>query len=107
MNEYQSKLFTDLKNLVNSHDKKNRIFFFKDHQFKDKTYRIFNYQLANYAQFCLPNALECRGHMFEIDGNEEPVRLASLPVPKFFNIGENVRKITKWQILEGFKAQCS
>lgn len=89
MNAYQTKLFTDLQKLTDNHDRKKRIFFHKDHTFKDKTYRIFNYQLANYSQFCLPNALECRGHMFEIDENEKPVRLASLPVPKFFNIGEN------------------
>merc|ERR1712025_613624 len=54
-----------------------------------KTYRIFNYQLASYAQFCMPNGLECRGHMFEIDENQKPIRLAALPMPKFFNIGEN------------------
>merc|ERR1711879_329232 len=89
MNEYQTQLFNDLQKLCDSHDRKKRIFFYKDHTFKNKTFRIFNYQLANYAQFCLPNALECRGHMFEIDKNEKPIRLASLPVPKFFNIGEN------------------
>merc|ERR1712226_615729 len=88
-NEYQQTLYSDLMALCNGFDRKRRIFFYKDHAHQGSIYRIFSYQLASYAQFKLPNALECRGHMFEINSSGRAVRLASLPVEKFFNISEN------------------
>jgi len=62
-------------------------FYFTDHVLDTTTYRIFLYRLASYTDFCLPGALECRGTMFEMDG-EDPVRLAARPMQKFFNINE-------------------
>jgi len=84
MNKYQSKLYCDLISLCDT----NEAFFYKDHIKNNRIYRIFNYRLANYSDFCLPNALECRGHMFEVI-DDIPVCLVSLPVEKFFNRFEN------------------
>lgn len=90
MNEYQTKLWNDLMALTES----NEAFYYTDskEQFGSAWYRIFNYRLASYSDFCLPNALECRGHMFEItqQGKDaSPLRLAALPPEKFFNLHEN------------------
>ena len=55
-------------------------------------YRIFNYRLASYTDFLAPSAMEARGIMFEIEDtgyDAIPVRLASLPMEKFFNLNEN------------------
>jgi len=84
MNDFQSKLYRDLIKLCDT----NEAFFHKDHIKDNRTYRIFNYRLASYGDFCSPNALECRGHMFEVI-DDIPVRLASLPMEKFFNLYEN------------------
>jgi len=63
-------------------------FYFQD-QIKDGiTYRIFLYRLASYTDFTLPDALESRGIMFEMN-REIPVRLACRPPEKFFNLNEN------------------
>lgn len=85
MNTYQINLFNDLNRLAAS----NEAFFFNDWEMDGKIYRNFNYRLASYSDFCEPSAIECRGIMFEIDENEQPVRLASLPFEKFFNHLEN------------------
>jgi len=88
MNEYQQKLWDELNDLVNCSES----FYFKDFELDGCHYRIFNYRLCSYTEFLAPSALECRGHMFEIedDGYDAvPVRLASLPPEKFFNKGEN------------------
>jgi T4 RnlA family RNA ligase len=57
------------------------------------TFRIFSYRLASYTDFLEPNALECRGSMFEVDpqGNDKGsfIRLVSRPPMKFFNAYEN------------------
>lgn len=84
MNQEQITLYTDLMTL----DAETEAFFFNDHVLDDTTYRIFNYRIASYTDFCRPNALECRGIMFEMDG-ENAVRLACRPQVKFFNLGEN------------------
>lgn len=81
-----NKLYDDLIALCAS----NEGFYFADHFIEgdDAPYRIFNYRLATYSDFLLPGALECRGHTFRIS----PLRgaeLVSLPMEKFFNIGEN------------------
>lgn len=49
--------------------------------------RIFTYDIAGYSDWMLPDALMCRGIMFEMD-NEKPVRIMSLPMDKFFNYSE-------------------
>lgn len=66
--------------------------FSESFQMKDQildgiTYRIFSYHIASYTDFTHPNALEARGIMFRMDG-DEPV-LVCLPPKKFFNLYEN------------------
>lgn len=85
MNTYQRQLFDDLTHLT----KTNEAFYHVDHVKDGRTFRVFSYRLASYSNFLLPNALECRGHMFEIDGDGNAWRLASLALPKFFNHEEN------------------
>lgn len=88
MNNYQTTLWNDLMNLCDSSE----AFYYNDHLLDSTWYRIFNYRLASYEDFLASNALECRGHMFEIseEGKQaSPVRLASLPQEKFFNVNEN------------------
>lgn len=75
-------LFNDLMTLCAS----NEAFYFVDHVFMGDTYRVFTYRLASYSDFLLPGALECRGHTFRLGETPE---LVSLPMEKFFNIGEN------------------
>ena len=85
MNEYQTNLYNGLMDLVAGSE----AFYFGDVEHADGTvYRIFNYRMANYTEFLRPYALECRGTMFEVDG-ENAVRLAALAFPKFFNMYEN------------------
>lgn len=68
----------------------NEAFFFKDFPvYTGGHYRIFNYRLATYTDFMLPGALECRGIMFELDKDGNALRVASRPMEKFFNDGEN------------------
>jgi T4 RnlA family RNA ligase len=87
MNQYQKTLYDELMHLVEN----NEAFFYSDFQLDDEWYRIFNYRLASYTDFLQPSALECRGTMFEIIHPDRPVpiRLASLPFEKFFNLYEN------------------
>lgn len=72
----------------------NEAFFFKDFELDGSVYRIFNYRLASYTDFLQPSALECRGVMFQVSAGKNdtpvvPIRLASLPMEKFFNLYEN------------------
>lgn len=85
MKQFQIELYNDLMNLCQSTE----AFYYVDKPLDECIYRIFSYRLARYSEFCLPNALECRGHMFEIDLNQNPIRLASFPPKKFFNLNEN------------------
>ena len=63
-------------------------FYHKDFQLDAITYRIFNYRLANYTEFLLPGAVECRGIMFEVN-DDNLIKLSSLPMAKFWNLNEN------------------
>lgn len=83
MNAYQTQLYVDLMALT-----KDDAFYFQDFDLEGVNYRIFNYRLASYTEFQKPGAMECRGVMFVVS-DETPVRLASLPMPKFFNLHEN------------------
>lgn len=74
-------LYSDLMALTD-----NEAFYFKDIVKDDRTYRIFNYRLASYTAFLAPNALECRGIMYDI--TNKPI-LVSRPMEKFFNLYEN------------------
>ena len=95
MNEYQLKLYNDLIVLSDTDE----AFFYKDFYVDETVYRVFNYRLASYTDFLKPSALQCRGIMFEVDPqfitvvagnpNARVVRLASLPMEKFFNLYEN------------------
>ena len=84
LNDYHKQLYFELFHLTNT----NEAFYFIDSIKDSITYRVFTYRLAPYSDFLLPSALECRGVMFEIY-NDLPVRLASLPMSKFFNWKEN------------------
>jgi RNA ligase len=67
-------------------------FYFVDQELNGEFYRIFNYRLASYTDFCQPGALECRGLMFQIEGegyDAIPLRMAAMPMEKFFNLYEN------------------
>jgi len=83
LNNIQSKLYEDLMILCNTTE----VFYYQDVELEDSIYRIFNYRLASYTDFLHSNALECRGHMFEI--KDTKIRLASWCQHKFFNIYEN------------------
>lgn len=65
------------------------VFFAADQMFKGVKYRIFSYRLGAYTPFMQPDALEGRGIMFELDANDQPIRLAARPMHKFFNLNEN------------------
>lgn len=64
-------------------------FYTADQTWKGVKYRIFSYRLGGYMEFMKPDALEGRGIMFELDSNDQPVRLACRPMHKFFNLNEN------------------
>lgn len=85
MNDYAKSLYQNLMNLCDSND----AFYFADQQLNGQSYRIFNYRLATYTHFLEPDALECRGIMFEIDEDGNAKRIAAHPQIKFFNLGEN------------------
>ena len=64
-------------------------FYYVDQYMGASTFRIFSYRLASYTDFLKPYALMCRGHMFEIDVDSNPLRMASFTMDKFFNNIEN------------------
>lgn len=80
------ELFNNLMELCK--DSQRKFFYLDDVSASGRTYRIFSYNYASYSDWLLPDALECRGIMFEMDG-EKPVRIASRPMEKFFNLNEN------------------
>src|SRR5579875_3617826 len=80
---YAKQNFQDLMNLI----EKNEAFCFRDFDLDDKKYRIMDYNLATWTAFQEPNAINCRGIMFDIT-NLEDVRIVSLPPAKFFNYEE-------------------
>ncbi|MCK9369753.1 T4 RnlA family RNA ligase [Candidatus Dojkabacteria bacterium] len=85
MNEWQQTLYDNLRVLVDT----NNAFFCLTTKRDDSIYKIYNYRLASYTDFLAPGAIEARGVMFEVDENGEAIRLASLPMNKFWNLGEN------------------
>lgn len=85
MNTYQTILYNNLMALVAS----NEAFYHQDFVVDAHKYRIFNYRLASYTDFLQPSAMECRGVMFEVDETGNAIRLAALPLEKFFNLNEN------------------
>lgn len=80
------QIYEDLMHLC----KTNEAFYYVDHKSPaGGTYRVFSYRLASYTDFSLPNALETRGSMWEIDEDGEMIRCASRAMKKFFNAYEN------------------
>lgn len=81
------------KNLIALTEKTDAKFFFSDHvgmpHAGSRIFRIFNYHIANYTDWLLPDALACRGIMFEITAAGKPVKLVSKTPLKFFNLNEN------------------
>jgi T4 RnlA family RNA ligase len=77
-------MYNDLMNLCNESD----AFFFKDFEKDGCIYRIFNYRLTTYTEFLKPNALNCRGTMYDLTDENNP-SLVCLPPSKFFNLNEN------------------
>lgn len=66
-------------------------FSLKDFIRDEQRFRIFNYRLASYTDFCKPDALEARGIMFlmDDDGSDNPIKIVCRPPQKFFGIDEN------------------
>ncbi len=87
MNNFNPQtLYSDLMVLCKPEDSP---FYYVDHKLGANLYRVFTYRLGQYSDFVKPNARECRGHMFQIREDGSLVRLAALPMQKFFNLGEN------------------
>lgn len=93
-------LYQQLKTLCDTTE----AFYFVDHTYMGRTFRVFTYRLASYTEFLMPGALECRGHTFlmpfDCINDHEAIAanggyaqidplLVSLPMQKFFNVGEN------------------
>lgn len=71
------------------------LFYFVDQRSSMLTdVRIFTYRLGGYSDWLEPDAIECRGIMFEmVDG--KPVSLLCRPMEKFFNYAE----VKAWEAL--------
>lgn len=86
-------LYQNLMNLCQPKDGTKSNFYYIDQaglpHLGNRTYRVFSYHIASYSDWLQPDALECRGIMFEIDANEQPIRIAARPMAKFFNLNEN------------------
>lgn len=81
------ELFNNLMSVVEKSEKAN--FYFKDVITSMGTRaRVFSYFIASYSDWLHEDALECRGIMFELDDKNEPVRIMSRPMQKFFNLKE-------------------
>lgn len=90
MNQFQQDLYDNLMALVQDSE----TFYFQDFQLDGLWYRIFNYRLASYTEFLKPGGIECRGVMFQVEKSGSPevtevLRIAALPMEKFFNLHEN------------------
>lgn len=86
-------LYNNLVNLCNNGEGN---FFFKDQYTSFGNHmRVFSYHIAGLTSWMQPDALECRGIMFEMK-NGEPVRIASRPMEKFFNLAER----TAWNLTD-------
>lgn len=80
-------LFDNLMNLCS--DDSNTFFFVDTTSSMQSKFRIFSYYIVSYSEWLKPDALECRGIMFELDDNNNPIRIAARPPKKFFNLFEN------------------
>lgn len=78
-------LYSNLMKLVEG----NEAFYFKDYIVNGCVYRVFNYLLASYTDFCAEDALEARGITFYIPGGDLEPTCVARPFKKFFNYKEN------------------
>lgn len=85
ISENQLRIYNNLL----AYTKSGETFYAADQTFGGVKYRIFSYRLGGYMEFMQPDALEGRGIMFELDANDQPVRLAARCMHKFFNLNEN------------------
>lgn len=82
-----NELFKNLMALCDPKDQSK--FFYRDSRTPLGTpFRVFSYNYASYSDWLLQDALECRGIMFEITPEGEPVRIMARPMEKFFNLNE-------------------
>lgn len=72
-------------------------FVLRDIKLDDKIYRVFDYGLVSWSDFQKPNAVNCRGTMFDITDKNNPT-LVCLPPPKFFNYEEGQIDHTKHKV---------
>lgn len=80
------QIYTALKKLVQDSDS----FYVTQFPAAPNTkYEVFSYRLGSYSEFMLPGAIEARGIMFEVNDHGTPLRIASRPMEKFWNVGEN------------------
>lgn len=86
MNQFQQTLFDNLMALCHPGQE---AFYYVDQSYGSDVYRIFLYRLASYTEFQQPGALESRGHTFRLNPDGTMAALASMPMNKFFNHGEN------------------
>lgn len=86
MSVFQKELYTNLMNLLVTNPNS---FKYTDTPLNDGTnavFRIFNYDIPKHSEFQQPGALDCRGTMFYVNGDD--VKLLALPMKKFFSLGE-------------------
>lgn len=86
LTDSHEKIYDALLYLVKEHSP---VFTYNHIAFDENFYRVFFYNYCTYEKFMLPHALECRGITFEVDEDGNFIRLASLPMEKFFNYKEN------------------
>lgn len=91
--KFTESTYNNLMNLCN----KSEAFYYKDFPLDDKVYRIMNYRLASWTLFQEPSALNCRGIMYDVTDESNPV-LVSLPPEKFFNYEEGGVDHTKGKL---------
>lgn len=97
-NDFQETLYSDLKKLVSEGDGE---FLTKDYPVENHPnlmYRVFTYSLPKHSDFMKPNALNCRGTMFLVDKETDKAQLISLPMEKFFSLGEGGAEDSKFKI---------
>jgi len=81
---FERQLYADLEELV---AESGHVFTAKNAYRDGVLYRIYKYGLASFEDFKKPNALNCRGTMYNITDPQNP-KLVCLPLPKFFNYDE-------------------
>ena len=71
---------------------------FTDEEVNGETVTIVSYMIGEPSLWAIPNAIECRGIVFNSDGD-----CISRPFHKFFNVGENEQ--TQPHVLEGMELE--